>query len=163
MAMLGFPVAVLDELSSGESLLAQLSPTHLPIVFAAFVLFVAASVVPIVKEDQDESFGPFNPKVSRCGWRACKADCMCACTAGTLQQVPPRAQPSSHGWVRCSRSHRHPPPAPCSYCPAQCSFIVCAACSGTQSCSLRDAADTACMYRGRTHPALSPLVIMCVS
>ena len=73
--MLGFPFAVLDELNSGESLLAQLSPTHLPTIFAAFVLFVAASLVPVLKDNHDESFGPFNPKVDFAVLGRCMYSC----------------------------------------------------------------------------------------
>jgi hypothetical protein len=62
--MLGFVAALGAELSSGESVVQQLSDAPGPIL-AVFVAFAVATLVPILKgANLKESLGPFTPSVS---------------------------------------------------------------------------------------------------
>eukprot|EP01024_Parvocaulis_polyphysoides_P061322 TRINITY_DN677_c0_g1_i3.p3 TRINITY_DN677_c0_g1~~TRINITY_DN677_c0_g1_i3.p3 ORF type:complete len:126 (-),score=32.44 TRINITY_DN677_c0_g1_i3:209-550(-) len=69
LAMLGFVAAVFAELGSGASVLKQWSiePT---LINATFLLFIIASFVPLVKNVEEQSFGPFTPKAERWNGRA---------------------------------------------------------------------------------------------
>ena len=87
LAMLGFIAAVAAELSSGQSVLAQLRDAPTPIL-GAFVLFAAASLVPILKgANLKESFGPFNPSVSHTvGWSE-EGECLEAAPGQSLKST----------------------------------------------------------------------------
>ena len=64
LAMLGFVAALGAELSSGESVVQQLSDAPGPIL-AVFFAFAVATLVPILKgANLKESLGPFTPSVS---------------------------------------------------------------------------------------------------
>lgn len=60
LAMIAFVAALGAELSSGESVLKQFSEAPAGIL-ATFVLFSAASLIPIFKNQKREAFGPFTP------------------------------------------------------------------------------------------------------
>ena len=63
LAMLGFAAALGAELSTGESVVQQLSDAPAAIL-AVFVAFAIASLVPILKgANLKESLGPFTPAV----------------------------------------------------------------------------------------------------
>lgn len=67
--MLGFVAAVGAELSSGESVLKQVGDAPLAIA-ATFLLFTAATLVPIFKNAKPEAFGPFTPVAEMTNGRA---------------------------------------------------------------------------------------------
>jgi hypothetical protein len=69
LAMLAFVSALFAELSSGESVLKQWGdePTG---VLLTFVLFSAASLIPMMNGANREAFGPFSPKAEELNGRA---------------------------------------------------------------------------------------------
>lgn len=69
LAMLGFVAAVGAELASGKGVLSQIGqePT---LITLTFVLFAAASLVPLLKNDKEERFGIFTPKAELINGRA---------------------------------------------------------------------------------------------
>ena len=69
LAMLAFVSAFFAELSSGESVLKQWAdePTG---VLLTFVLFSAASLIPMMNGANREAFGPFSPKAEELNGRA---------------------------------------------------------------------------------------------
>jgi len=69
LAMLAFVSALFAELSSGESVLKQWAdePTG---VLLTFVLFSAASLIPMMNGANREAFGPFSPKAEELNGRA---------------------------------------------------------------------------------------------
>jgi hypothetical protein len=62
LAMLAFVAALGAELSTGESVLTQFSDAPTGIIFT-FILFSAASLIPMFKNKSREAFGPFTPEV----------------------------------------------------------------------------------------------------
>jgi len=70
LAMLGFVAAVAAEFSSGEGVLKQWAEEPTGIV-AAFVIFMAASLVPLVQPNgQGQELGPFTAKAEMLNGRA---------------------------------------------------------------------------------------------
>jgi hypothetical protein len=69
LAMLGFVAAAGAELSSNEAVTAQISDAAGPIA-GAFALFIAASLIPMLKGAKLESFGPFTPNAEMLNGRA---------------------------------------------------------------------------------------------
>lgn len=69
LAMLGFVAALAAEVSSGEPVLRQWAeePTG---IAAAFLLFMAASLVPAFSGKNDASLGPFTPQAEMLNGRA---------------------------------------------------------------------------------------------
>lgn len=61
LAMLGFVAGLGAELSTNESVYAQFTQAA-PTVIAVAALFTAATLAPILKGNQPESFGPFEPR-----------------------------------------------------------------------------------------------------
>jgi type IV secretory pathway VirB2 component (pilin) len=60
--MLGFVAAVGAELATGEGVLTQLKEAPGGIA-AAFMVFIAASLIPMLSGSKETSVGPFNAKV----------------------------------------------------------------------------------------------------
>eukprot|EP00798_Chlamydomonas_sp_ICE-L_P025159 gene25159-biopygen19631 len=69
LVMLGFIAALGAELSSGESVLAQLGDAPM-LIPATFMLFIAASIIPITKNLKPEAFGPLTPNAVLINGRA---------------------------------------------------------------------------------------------
>ena len=69
LAMLGFVAAAGAELSTNEPLQQQISEATGPIA-GAFLLFIAASLIPLAKGAKLEAFGPFTPKAEMLNGRA---------------------------------------------------------------------------------------------
>ena len=69
LAMLGFVAAAAAELSSNEPLSQQVSEASGPIA-GAFLVFIAASLVPLLRGAKLESFGPFTPAAEMLNGRA---------------------------------------------------------------------------------------------
>ncbi len=69
LAMLGFVAALGAELSSGQSVLRQIGdePTLINITF---LLFIAASLIPMFQNKKPEAFGPFTPNAELINGRA---------------------------------------------------------------------------------------------
>ena len=69
LAMLAFISAFFAEISSGESVLKQWGdePTG---VLLTFILFSAASLIPMINGANREAFGPFSPKAEELNGRA---------------------------------------------------------------------------------------------
>jgi len=69
LAMLGFVAALGAELSSGDSVVKQISeePT---LISLTFILFSAASLVPAFAQRRAETIGPFNPQAEMTNGRA---------------------------------------------------------------------------------------------
>ena len=67
--MLGFIAALFAELSSGESVLRQFADEPTGIILT-FILFSAASLVPVFKGAKAEAFGPFTPSAEMINGRA---------------------------------------------------------------------------------------------
>ncbi|KAF5827210.1 chloroplast carotene biosynthesis related protein [Dunaliella salina] len=69
LAMLGFVAALGAELSSGDSVVKQISeePT---LISLTFILFSAASLVPAFARTRPETIGPFNPQAEMTNGRA---------------------------------------------------------------------------------------------
>eukprot|EP00798_Chlamydomonas_sp_ICE-L_P029433 gene29433-biopygen5357 len=69
LAMVGFVAALGAELSSGESVLRQIGdePTLINITF---LLFIAASLIPMFQNKKAEAFGPFTPNAELLNGRA---------------------------------------------------------------------------------------------
>lgn len=69
LAMLGFVAALFAELSSGESVLRQWAdePTGIALTF---IIFSAASLVPLLSSTKREAFGPFTPDAETLNGRA---------------------------------------------------------------------------------------------
>ncbi|GAB4822494.1 hypothetical protein N2152v2_009540 [Parachlorella kessleri] len=71
LAMLGFLAALGAELSSSESILAQIqNPGSSSWILYTFVLFIGASLIPLFKGAKNEAFGPFSPKAELINGRA---------------------------------------------------------------------------------------------
>ena len=69
--MLGFVAALGAELSSQESIFAQISsPSADSWIVYATVLFIGASLVPLFKGIKREAFGPFSPNAELINGRA---------------------------------------------------------------------------------------------
>lgn len=116
--MLGFVAAVSAELASGEGVLRQWSqePTG---IFMAFVLFMAASLVPLTRGAKEEAFGPFTPAAEKLNGRAamvsygasagvalhCIAkEARLSCVA-QLEREPTGFVVLVADWLRCSAHH----------------------------------------------------------
>lgn len=69
LAMLGFVAAVGAELSTGQRITAQLHDTPVAIALA-FIVFAAASLIPMLRNKKVESAGPFTPKAELWNGRA---------------------------------------------------------------------------------------------
>ena len=69
LAMLGFVAAAGAELATNEPLLQQISEAKGPIA-GAFLLFIAASLIPLAKGAKLEAFGPFTPAAEMLNGRA---------------------------------------------------------------------------------------------
>lgn len=69
LAMLGFVAAAGAELSSNDTITAQVSEASGPIA-GAFLIFMAASIIPFIKGAKLESFGPFTPNAEMTNGRA---------------------------------------------------------------------------------------------
>eukprot|EP00798_Chlamydomonas_sp_ICE-L_P025048 gene25048-biopygen19498 len=69
LAMVGFVAALGAELSSGQSVLRQIGdePTLINITF---LLFIAASLIPLTKSKKPEAYGPFTPNAELINGRA---------------------------------------------------------------------------------------------
>ncbi len=69
LAMLGFVAALGAELSSGETVLQQVAqePTG---VLLTFIVFAAASFVPMLNNVKDEALGPFTAAAEKLNGRA---------------------------------------------------------------------------------------------
>ncbi|QDZ21636.1 chlorophyll A-B binding protein [Chloropicon primus] len=69
LAMLGFIAALGAEASSGESIFQQIGDAEPSILFA-FIMFAAASLIPIFKGVKKESFAFFSPEAEMLNGRA---------------------------------------------------------------------------------------------
>jgi len=69
LAMLAFIAALGAELSSGESVLRQFADAPTGVILT-FMLFTAASLIPMFKNTKAESFGPFTPNAEMQNGRA---------------------------------------------------------------------------------------------
>lgn len=69
LAMIGFISALGAELGSGESVLRQLSDEPTGIILT-FILFSAASLIPLLNSTKREAFGPFTPEAETLNSRA---------------------------------------------------------------------------------------------
>ena len=69
LAMLAFVAALGAELSSGESVLRQVADAP-ALIGITFALFIAASIIPIVKNAKREALGPFTPAAELLNGRA---------------------------------------------------------------------------------------------
>jgi hypothetical protein len=104
--MLGFVAALGAELSSGESVVQQLSDAPGPIL-AVFFAFAVASLVPILKgANLKESLGPFTPSVSL-PWPVMLSACKILFTDcdGQLASLQRRSMPDYCTPNKCSLVH----------------------------------------------------------
>jgi hypothetical protein len=69
LAMLAFVAALGAELSSGQTVAAQLGDEPTGIVLAG-VTFIAASLIPLLSATKREAFGPFTPNAEMLNGRA---------------------------------------------------------------------------------------------
>jgi hypothetical protein len=69
LAMLAFISALGAEISSGESVFAQFKDAPVGII-GTFLLFTAASLIPIFKNSKPEAFGPLTPHAEMTNGRA---------------------------------------------------------------------------------------------
>eukprot|EP00890_Picochlorum_soloecismus_P005805 jgi/Picsp_1/6225/NSC_03579-R1_early light induced chloroplast precursor len=69
LAMIGFISALGAELGSGESVLRQLADEPTGIVLT-FILFSAATLIPLLNSTKREAFGPFTPEAETLNSRA---------------------------------------------------------------------------------------------
>jgi hypothetical protein len=70
LAMLGFLAAMGAEFASQETVAQQVSEGPKALIFGTFLLFIVASLVPILKGTKKEAFGPFTPAAEMTNGRA---------------------------------------------------------------------------------------------
>jgi hypothetical protein len=118
LAMLGFVAALGAELSTGKGVVEQLDGFAVPIA-ATFVLIIAGSLVPLLKNVKPEALGPLTPKVG-CG-------CCLALPAGFWRLPPLAATVSAHSAAAADISPLSPSPSPrlrCSTARQPCSALL---------------------------------------
>ena len=70
LAMLGFVAALGAEFASQQTIVQQVSEGPKALIFGTFLLFIVASLIPILKGSKKEALGPFTPAAEMLNGRA---------------------------------------------------------------------------------------------